>query len=281
MNFNNLEQWGRCELQCSFTNQVIFIYNAKLGSRFIDESMKYKNKYHVIIDLSKAPNIKVQARPIYFGEESYKNPSATLCETTSNFLESVLNGKSNKRDIIFVYRDPWEKYKSGIYQDYPLQYKTKEHNKVVKKYLDTLILKKQPKERKVDSFFDIWGLQGGIFTGHSQRVLNSYKAILDNTKIDMNRCQFFNMGIYGLENVLENYGLTAGDDNVFRRQELTRDRNSWTENQIHREFFYNTFEASPHKRIIKKILKEEIELYKWFESHNRNFTKLYKPDIKK
>jgi hypothetical protein len=89
------------------------------------------------------------------------------------------------------------------------------------------------------------------------------------------------MGIYGLENVLENYGLTAGDDNVFRRQELTRDRNSWTENQIHREFFYNTFEASPHRKIIKKLLKEEMELYKWFESHNRNFAKLYKPSIKK
>ena len=55
MNFDNLEKWGRCELQCSFTNQVIFIYNAKLGSRFIDASMRYKNKYHVILDLSKAP----------------------------------------------------------------------------------------------------------------------------------------------------------------------------------------------------------------------------------
>lgn len=281
MNFDNLEKWGRCELQCSFTNQVIFIYNAKLGSRFIDASMRYKNKYHVILDLSEASNIQVKARPIYFAEESYKNASATKCETTGNFLKSVLDGKSNKRDIIFVYRDPWEKYKSGIYQDYPLQYKNEKHNKVVKKYLDTLILKKQPKELKVDSFFDVWALEGGIFTGHSQRVLNSYKSILDNTKIDINRCQFFNMGIYGLENVLQNYGLSAEHDNQARRNELTRDRNSWTENQTHREFFYNTFEVSPHKRVIKKIMKEEIKLYKWFESHNRNFTKLYKPSIKK
>ncbi len=48
-------------------------------------------------------------------------------------MKSVLEGKSNKRDIIFVYRDPWEKYKSGIYQDFPSQYKNENKKKDVLK----------------------------------------------------------------------------------------------------------------------------------------------------
>lgn len=275
MNFNALETKGRAEFQCSFTNEVIFIYGGKLGSRFIDASLTYKNKYHVVVDLSEAPQIKVQANQITKGEAK----SDVSCEETSKFLKSVLEGKSNKRDVIFVYRDPWEKYKSGIYQDFPSQYKNVFQKKDVKKYLDTLILEERPDRTEVDLYFDVHGLKGGIFTGHSQRVLNSYKAILDKTKIDINRCQFFNMGIYDLKSVLQKY--THDNQHELRINKMYRKRDSWTENKVFRDFFYNTFEPSRYSKVVKKIMKTEIELYSWFESHKRNFTNLYKTTIKK
>jgi len=273
MNFNSLEKNGRVDFQCSFTNDVIIIYNSKLGSRFIDGSMGEEQKYHVVIDLSKAPNIQVQARPIYYGKDSAKkNSTAVNCEETSKFLKSVFVGKSNKRDVIFVYRDPWEKYKSGIYQDYPSRLKPSHLWKVLK-YFDTLILEEQTEPREFDTYFNR-DIKGAIFTGHSQRILITYKAILNKTNIDINRCKFFNMGIYELKNALEMYGLVAGEKH-------SKNRSSWTENKNFREFFYDTFESSRHRKVVKKIMKEEMELYKWFESHNRNFTNLHKATIKK
>lgn len=274
MNFNLLEKHGRIGFKLNFNNNVIFIYGGKLGSRFIDASMENKNKYQVTIDLSKAPQIKVEANQITKREAK----SDVNCEETSKFVKSVLEGKSNKRDVIFVYRDPWEKYKSGIYQDFPSQYKDVFQKKDVKKYLDTLILEEQPDKRETDSYFKI-DIKGGIFTGHSQRVLNSYKAILDKTKIDINRCQFFNMGIYDLKSVLEKY--THDNQHELRKKKMYRNRDSWIENKVFRDFFYNTFEQSRYSKVVKKIMKTEIELYNWFESHNRNFAKLYKPSIKK
>jgi len=274
MNFNSLEKHGRVDFQCSFTNEVIIIYNGKLGSRFIDGKMKYKNKYHVIIDLSKSPNIQVKARPIYFGTDLEANITPVDCEETSKFLQSVFVGKSNKRDVIFVYRDPWEKYKSGIYQDYPSRLKNEKQKGDVLKYLDTLILHEQPELSSHDPYFDM-ELKGCIFTGHSQRILITYKAILNKTNIAIDRCKFFNMELYGLEDVLQIYGLDGDED------KLSRNRSGWTENKNFRKFFYDTFELSRHRKVIKKIMKEEIENYKWFESHKRNFTNFHKATIKK
>ena len=275
MNFNLLEEKGRIGFKLSFTNNVIFIYGGKLGSRFIDASMEHKNKYQVMIDLSKAPQIKVEAKQITKGEAK----SGVNCEETSKFVKSVLEGKSNKRDIIFVYRDPWEKYKSGIYQDFPSQYKNVFQKKDVLKYFDTLILEERPNPPEMDLYFDVYDLKGAVFTGHSQRVLNSYKAILDKTKIDINRCQFFNMGIYDLKSVLEKY--IRGNKHELIINKMYRNRDSWTENKVFRDFFYNTFEPSLYSKVVKKIMKTEIELYNWFESHKRNFTNLHKATIKK
>lgn len=281
MNFDEHSQ-GRLSLQCTFNNDVIFFYNGKLGSRYIDNAIGYKNKYHVIVNYNKNGLFQVKhARPVIIkNEKGIKGTTITkatkeYCEVTKGFLQKVFDGKSNKRDIIFVYRDPWKKYKSGIYQDYHSTYQNEfkgiNNIKVIaKEFLDTLILGKNSKIKGIQE------VKGDIFTGHAQRILINYKEIFDISNIDVTRCQLFNMEKYGLDSVLEKYGLFVDGVN-----KIDRPRVEWTDGIEDRKVFENILDIPLYKNVAKKILEPELLLYKWAETHKRNFTKLYKPSIKK
>ena len=281
MNFDEHRQ-GRLTLQCTFNNNVIFFYNGKLGSRYIDNAIGYKNKYHVIVNFNKNGLFQVKhARPVIIkNEKGIKGTTITkatkeYCEVTKGFLQNVFDGKSNKRDIIFVYRDPWKKYKSGVYQDYhstyQYQYKDVDNTKVIAKdFFDTLILGKNSRKKAIQE------VKGDIFTGHAQRILINYKEIFDISNIDISRCQLFNMEKYGLNNVLERYGLFTDG-----KEKIERPRIDWVDGIEDRKIFESILEFPLYKDVVKKILEPELLGFKWAETHKRNFTKLSKPTIKK
>jgi hypothetical protein len=218
-----------------------------------------------------------------FGGKTRSLEASENEDITKEFLQNVFDGKSNKRDVIFIYRDPWEKYKSGIYQDFHGEYKREEFNHLTKEYLDFLILGKYSKT---------WGNQklhcydrgGEIFTPHSSQVLSGYRAFLNTTNISKDRCQFFNMGKYSLRSLLDKYNLTVRERYPKDYEGPRPDYGVGIPESVthkHRKSFYDEIEAYSDRNIVEKKLEQEFINYEWFESHKRNFSNIYPNTIKK
>ena len=277
------------DFKCAFNNDVIVIYGPKLGSRYIDEVLGKKNNYQVILKYSYPGSSEFLSitgvSQTLFGnpfQQKTQSLEAPRNEAISKeFLQNVFDGKSNKRDVIFIYRDPWEKYKSGIYQDFHSEYKSEVSNQLTKEYLDFLILGKYSKIWETKKLH-CYEKRGEIFTPHSKEVLSGYRALLNLTSLSKDRYQFFNMGKYSLRSLFNKYNLSVRERYPkkyegpnFGVDALTR----VTDN--HKKAFYDELETYSDRNIVDKKLEQAFINYEWFESHKRNFSNIYPNTIKK
>ena len=279
------------DFRCTFNDDVIVIYGPKLGSRYIDEALGKKNNYHVILkDSYPSPDGFLSITGVH--QTLFGNPEEVEAQSleaprneaiSKEFLQNVFDGKSNKRDVIFIYRDPWEKYKSGIYQDFHPEYKREVFNQLTKEYLDFLILGKYSKiwETKKLHCYD---KRGEIFTPHSKEVLSGYRALLNLTSLSKDRYQFFNMGKYSLRSLFDKYNLSVRErypkDYEGPKSDFGVDAPRRVTHK-HRKAFYDELETYSDRNIVDKKLEQAFINYEWFESHKRNFSNIYPNTIKK
>ena len=286
---DKIKGW-RIRLQFGIHEDVVFIYAAKTGSRIIDRFVGNHNKFNASIYLFDNGGFEVyEVHSHHSGhhpvseDSKYNNMNAIQTQARKT-IEQMFKGTLSK-DVIFVYRDPYKKYISGIYQDFNHDYRIEEGPDFLKKIREQY--GKNPLDEKIGKeAIQLWKdwakewcdsiiLGEDMMTGHSKTILHDYELFIMKSKLNMDRVCFFNMETNNLKKVLEIYDNEGELVGTGLADLINRDRESFSEPLV-RKIIRETIENTPeYKEPIETMLKSEWKRYKWIENHDNNYNNLF------
>lgn len=289
-NTDKVKGW-RIQLQIGIHDDVVFIYSAKTGSRIIDRFIGNHNKFSVIMYLLDNGRTEIyDINPHYGGYQTFANNKTILDMNATKSrvqrtVDQMIKGTLQK-DVVFVYRDPYKKYISGLYQDFNHDNRIAEGPEFLRKIREQY--GRKPLDEKIGKeAIQLWKdwakewcdsiiLGEDMMTGHSKTILHDYELFILKNNLNMDRVCFFNMETNNLKELLEIYD---DEDNWLEERDMSelinRDRKSFSEplvRKIIKETIENTIE---YKKPIEEMLKSEYKRYKWIENHDNNYKNLF------
>lgn len=289
-NTDKVKGW-RIQLQIGIHDDVVFIYSAKTGSRIIDRFIGNHNKFSVIMYLLDNGRTEIyDINPHYGGYQTFANNKTILDMNATKSrvqrtVDQMIKGTLQK-DVVFIYRDPYKKYISGLYQDFNHDNRIAEGPEFLRKIREQY--GRKPLDEKIGKeAIQLWKdwakewcdsiiLGEDMMTSHSKTILHDYELFILKNNLNMDRVCFFNMETNNLKELLEIYD---DEDNWLEERDMSelinRDRKSFSEplvRKIIKETIENTIE---YKKPIEEMLKSEYKRYKWIENHDNNYKNLF------
>lgn len=289
-NTDKVKGW-RIQLQIGIHDDVVFIYSAKTGSRIIDRFIGNHNKFSVIMYLLDNGRTEIyDINPHYGGYQTFANNKTILDMNATKSrvqrtVDQMIKGTLQK-DVVFIYRDPYKKYISGLYQDFNHDNRIAEGPEFLRKIREQY--GRKPLDEKIGKeAIQLWKdwakewcdsiiLGEDMMTSHSKTILHDYELFILKNNLNIDRVCFFNMETNNLKELLEIYD---DEDNWLEERDMSelinRDRKSFSEplvRKIIKETIENTIE---YKKPIEEMLKSEYKRYKWIENHDNNYKNLF------
>lgn len=255
------------------TDKVICFSQPKVGSRTLDELWKDKN-YSALLGIEK--------RELYWhdiqmrGATHDKEQILRFEKTLNNILLGL-----EKRDIIFFYRNPINRYVSGLYQDllshyedYPDGDSCNEALDFLKKHressFNSLPISEELKQKlipKIQSFLNIRIIENYEY-GHIIMYLSSYLSLIDRSKIIQGGNVFlFNIESQNMNNILKNYF----DADSIKKVENHINLNHQDLKELVEEIFYE--QNMDLLDLVKTKLKQETTMYQILRNSSLNYKK--------
>jgi len=255
------------------TDKVICFSQPKVGSRTLDELWKDKN-YSALLGIEK--------RELYWhdiqmrGATHDKEQILRFEKTLNNILLGL-----EKRDIIFFYRNPINRYVSGLYQDllshyedYPDGDSCNEALDFLKKHressFNSLPISEELKQKlipKIQSFLNIRIIENYEY-GHIIMYLSSYLSLIDRSKIIQGGNVFlFNIESQNMNNILKNYF----DTDSIKKVENHINLNHQDLKELVEEIFYE--QNMDLLDLVKTKLKQETTMYQILRNSSLNYKK--------
>lgn len=276
-------------------DKVIVFTNNKVCSRICDVFFE-NSGWSIHLDFHD-DIYDISGSPMFFDDNEKKHFEITLHEE----INLALNGKS-KKDIIFLYRNPVDRWISGTIQEFysiiespQLSYlwcKQFKNNNLYNwlndkesNFSDTLD-EGTNIEIPQDIYHDMEVLVKDYFgsladTGycqnHSTNFLHLYTLLLAIGKYDKSKMKLLDIGKNDVIPVLKQYVT----EESYRIKEIsTRSKESYS-NKDFKKIFYNTLENYNDKKIIhlRDILRTEIAHYNFLSSHPNNIPSIVKSAI--
>lgn len=267
-------------------DKVIVFTNNKVCSRICDAFFK-NSGWSVHLDFHD-DIYDISGTPMFFNDNEKTQFDITIHEE----INLALNGKT-KKDIIFLYRNPVDRWISGTLQEfYSLiespqlsylwckQFKDDSLYNWLNNRLDNFsnpsddVSNLQIPENiyndmkvLVKDYFDSLA-QTGYCQGHSTNFLHLYTLLLAIGKYDKNKMKLLDIGKNDVLPILQKYVT----EQTYQIQEASsRSKESYS-NKDFKKLFYNTFESYEDRKIIhlKDILKTEIAHYNFLSCHPNN-----------
>jgi len=299
---NNL----RTVLQIYLTDDVIVFSRPKNASRVTSSYLTFGSagfETEVSFDYSKG------GKPvIHIGEQIRRKLSKgrggdtqstitddALKKFIYNELTSVLKGKS-KKDIIFVYRNTWDRFVSGLYQEYivaimnkdffyhmTLNLSSKDREKLKKfaKLISFVLGRKKSEADEANTFVmqNIDMIKGtlkywlnynkynyGYNYTHTNNYLGLYNELLNDYKIDLDRVKLVNVSNIQIEQILKPYCKNLQHERVLDFE--------YDEKGIINK---NIFSSKPIKELIVELLQEDnnnLSLQYFLQEEFKHFFKI-------
>ena len=255
------------------TDNVICFSQPKVGSRTLDELWKDKN-YSALLGIEK--------RELYWhdiqmrGATHDKEQILRFEKTLNNILLGL-----EKRDIIFFYRNPINRYVSGLYQDllshyedYPDGDSCNEALDFLKKHressFNSLPISEELKQKlipKIQSFLNIRIIENYEY-GHIIMYLSSYLSLIDRSKIIQGCNVFlFNIESQNMNNILKNYF----DADSIKKVKNHINLNHQDLKELVEEIFYE--QNMDLLDLVKTKLKQETTMYQILRNSSLNYKK--------
>ena len=255
------------------TDKVICFSQPKVGSRTLDELWKDKN-YSALLGIEK--------RELYWhdiqmrGATHDKEQILRFEKTLNNILLGL-----EKRDIIFFYRNPINRYVSGLYQDllshyedYPDGDSCNEALDFLKKHressFNSLPISEELKQKlipKIQSFLNIRIIENYEY-GHIIMYLSSYLSLIDRSKIIQGGNVFlFNIESQNMNNILKNYF----DADSIKKVKNHINLNHQDLKELVEEIFYE--QNMDLLDLVKTKLKQETTMYQILRNSSLNYKK--------
>lgn len=207
--------------------------------------------------------------------------STTIKKEFQKELDLALSGKS-KKDLLFFYRNPWDRLVSGLYQEFvsTLQdskffyYNTKDYGKTdiemlreVKKNLQNINGNERSAEMitmtddiihqnksifvdLIKEWFEYLKLEYHFNLTHCNTYMFMYNEILSLPKIDLNKCFLYDVSKIQIETILEKYSEATSKIKGFKH--LTMEGGKVNK---------KVFSSKTLKRFIYEILNNNISDY--------------------
>ena len=255
------------------TDKVICFSQPKVGSRTLDTLWKDKN-YSALLGIEK--------RELYWhdiqmrGATHDKEQILRFEKTLNNILLGL-----EKRDIIFFYRNPINRYVSGLYQDllshyedYPDGDSCNEALDFLKKHressFNSLPISEELKQKlipKIQSFLNIRIIENYEY-GHIIMYLSSYLSLIDRSKIIQGGNVFlFNIESQNMNNILKNYF----DADSIKKVKNHINLNHQDLKELVEEIFYE--QNMDLLDLVKTKLKQETTMYQILRNSSLNYKK--------
>ena len=287
---DKIKGW-RIQLQLGIHEDVVFIYSAKTGSRVIDRFIGNHNKFSAVMYLLDNGRVEINDVTAHHGGYQKTANDKTILDMNATkskvrrIVEQMIKGTLQK-DVVFIYRDPYKKYISGIYQDFNHDNRIAEGPDFLKKIREQY--GRKPLDEKIGKeAIQLWKdwakewcdsiiLGEDMMTSHSKTILHDYELFIMKSNLNMDRVCFFNMETNNLKELFEIYDdesnwLLEPD----MAQLINRDRKSFSEPLV-RKIIRETIETTTeYKEPIETMLKSEYKRYKWIENHDNNYNNLF------
>jgi hypothetical protein len=253
------------------TDKVICFSQPKVGSRTLDTLWKDKNY---------SAELGIEKRELYWYDIQMRGATHDK-EQTLRFektLNNILLGLE-KRDIIFFYRNPINRYVSGLYQDLLSHYEDYPDGDGCNEALD--FLKKHPDSSfkslpiseelrqklipKIENFLNIRICENYEY-GHIIMYLSSYLSLIHRSKIIQGGNVFlFNIESQNMNNILKNYF----DADSIKKVENHLNSNHQDLKQLVEEIFYE--QNMELLDLVKTKLKQETTMYQLLRNSSLNY----------
>ena len=255
------------------TDNVICFTQPKVGSRTLDTLWKDKN-YSALLGIEK--------KELYWHDVQMRG-AAHDEEQTLRFektLNNILLGLE-KRDIIFFYRNPINRYVSGLYQDLLSHYEDYSSYNECNEALDflkkhtvssfkSLPISEELRQKlipKIESFLNI-RISENYEYGHIIMYLSSYLSLIHRSKITQGGNVFlFNIESQNMNNILKNYF----DTDSIKKVENHLNSNHKDLKELVEEIFYE--QNIELLDLVKTKLKQETTMYQILRNSSLNYNR--------
>jgi len=251
------------------TNNLICFTQPKVGSRVLDEVCGYENRYNAVLGVDKEQlywsHVDMPG-DITYNEDKIKR--------IRNILNNILLGLE-KRDIILFYRNPLDRYVSGLYQDLLTFYEDDDEESIWLTKLGKSSgvsdehISPQLKERlipKIQNFLDIRLVEVHEW-GHIIMYLSGYLSLIHRS----NMCQgsrvfLFNIESQDMNDILHNYIDTSKFHEIHKGKPNFSNRD--LKNLIEKEFYGRSDDILD---VVRTKLKHEMAMYQLLRSCPLNY----------
>lgn len=258
-------------------NTHLFIYREKLASRYLQKSFQITFGEEQYYNFHISPDFK----KIHYPTNQSGN---TKYQEISNDYDLIINKESNK-DVIIFYRDPVEKLKSGIIQDFydlfgPKKYNSFETNLLFKHFNVSnddmrFIIKKWGSFREID--LDI--LPESIYKFYKSAMV-LFLEYVSEIGYNTNHCRNYLYTVYPLiyGNVFDDSKFLLFDidshniKNLFNRIGINTDETIITSNNNFKKILDEILNEYQHiNYTFESKIENELVLYNMIKLHNNNF----------
>lgn len=269
----NIGFFNRIEYE--FTNiyemdNLICISQAKIGSRVLDEACGYENRYNAVLGIDK--------QELYWGHIGIPEDipyDKDKIERFRKVLNNILLGLE-KRDIILFYRNPLDRYVSGLYQDLLYFYEnTKDEESVwlsklgMNSGISSEEIPNDLEEKlvpKIQNYLDV-RISQMYDSGHTTMYLSGYLSLIHRSKMTQgSRVFLFNIESQDINDILSNYIDTSNLSQIHKGR--INFSNPYLKNLVEREFYKK---GDDILGMVRDKLKHEMAMYQLMRSSSLNF----------
>lgn len=264
--FNNL-QYDFANIYIS--EHLICFTQPKVGSRVLDELYNYDCRFYANLSIEKS---KLYWKHIGMPDEIYDKEKVVAAR---KILNNILLG-IEKRDIILFYRNPLDRYVSGLYQDLLTYYEDESEET---KWLKNLGLNSGVSDEKlseefkqklipiIDNYISERVLSTAEDWGHVVNYLNGYLNLIYRSKMTQgSRVFLFNIENRNMNDILKNYTDTSQLGEIHKGK--INFSNPYLKKLVEEEFY------NQHGDIhdaTKAKLKHEMSTYQILRSSSLNY----------
>lgn len=309
---NNL----KTTLQVYLTDDVIVFSRPKNASRVTSSYLTFGSagfEAEISFDYSKGgkPELQIgdQIRQKLSkgrgGDTQSTITDAAIRKQIYNEINSVLNGKS-KKDVIFVYRNTWDRFISGLYQEYivammnkdffyhmtlPLSAKEKEQLKKFAKLISFVMGRMKSEADEANTFVEqqtemirgtlkYWlefnkNNYGYDYT-HTNNYLGLYNELLNDYKINLDKVKLVNVSNIQIEEILKPYCKNLQHERVldFEYDEKGRINKDIFSSKPIKDLIVELLKEDNNNLALQYYLQEEFKYFFKISEHPNNITDL-------
>ena len=277
------KQYHKIDIDVVFNDKVIVITKLKLGHSKCRELFIGKTNYSIDTDF------KCDFHTLELISTKNKT-SNTYTEDFTNIWNSVLN-KTEKRDIVLIYRNPISAWLSGFYQDTTNMYDNSyfkdtpyfteyinslKHNNEVKQnflkdFTNELNLRTLFKKEEyipiisdiITKNLDYYMLNNKLGKAHTKSWIPFIYKLINSNQIDTTKIKLLDLYDAPLEIQLNNYLNTSSVSHGYRRD------------KVEMQLLLNIVMTSEYSEIITMFLKEDYNLYIDLKKNYKQFNISY------